>query len=91
MKSHTGMMMTMVQGAVSSNSNKQKLNTESSTKAELVGIGDEISLIIWSGYFLKEKGYQVRDKYCYQDNQSTVKLEKNGRASSIKMTRHINV
>ena len=51
MKSHTGMMMTMGEGSVRSNSTKQKLNTKISTEAELVGIYDEISLIICSGYF----------------------------------------
>ena len=68
MKSHTIMMMTMGQGASRSNSTKHKLNTKSSIKAELLGIDDEISLIIWSGYFLSEQGYQVRDNICYQDS-----------------------
>ena len=84
MKSHTGMIITMGQGAASSNSTKQKLNTKRSTEAELVGIYDEISLIIWSGYFLSEQEYQFRDNICCQDNQSTAKLAKNGRASSSK-------
>ena len=84
MKSHTGMIITMGQGAASSNSTKQKLNTKSSTEAELVGIYDEISLIIWSGYFLSEQEYQFIDNICCQDNQSTAKLAKNGRASSSK-------
>ena len=91
MKSHTGIMMTMGQGAVRSNSNKQKLNTKISTEAELVGIYDEIPLIIWSGYFLAEQGYQVRYNICYQDNQSNAKLAKNGRVPIIKRTCHINV
>ena len=65
MKSHTKMMMTMGQGAASSNSTKKKLNTKSSTNIEIVGIDDEITLIIWSGYFLEEQGYQSRDNICY--------------------------
>ena len=39
-KSHTGATMTMEQGAAFSQSSKQKLNTKSSTEAELVGVGD---------------------------------------------------
>ena len=58
--------------------------------AELVGIDDKISLIIWSGYLLVEQGYQVRENICYQDNQSTARLAVIGRASSSKITRHIN-
>ena len=91
MKSRTGMMMTMGQGDSRSNSNKHKLKTKISTEVELVGIDDEISFIIWSGYFLSEQGYQFRDSICCQDNQSTAKLANNGRASSSKRTRHINV
>ena len=66
--------MTMGQGDARSKPTKQKLNTKISTKVEIVGIDDEISLIIWYGYFLAEKGYQDRDNICYQDNQSTTKL-----------------
>ena len=46
MKSHTVITMTMGQGAALSKSTKQKLNTNSSTEAELVGIDDEILPII---------------------------------------------
>ena len=90
MNIHTVMMMTMGQEAASSNSNKQKLNTKRSTEAEIVRIDYEMSLIIWYGYFLAEQGYQVRDKICYHDNQSTAKLANNGCALSIKRARHIN-
>ena len=34
---------------------------------------------------------KVSDNLVYQDNQSAMKLEKNGRASSGKITRHINI
>ena len=80
MKSHTGMMMTMGQGADSSNSTKQKLNKKISTEAELLGIDDDISLIIRSRYLLSEQGYQVRDKICYKDTQRTAKLVNTGHA-----------
>jgi hypothetical protein len=35
--------------------------------------------------------YDVRDNIVYQDNQSSMQREKNGRGSSSKRTRHINV
>ena len=54
------MMMTMGQWAARSNSTKHKFNTKSSTEAEIVGIDDEISLIIWYGYFLAEQGVDDR-------------------------------
>ena len=39
---------------------------------------------------MKEQGYDVENKP-YQDNQSAIKLEENGRRSSGKRTRHINI
>ena len=41
-KGHTGMMMSLGKGAAMSFSRGQKLNVKSSTKAELVGVDDEI-------------------------------------------------
>ncbi|VEU38525.1 unnamed protein product [Pseudo-nitzschia multistriata] len=91
MKSHTGMMMTMGQGAVNSSSSKQKLNTRSSTEAELVGVDDEMTQVIWTRHFLQAQGFTVVDNIVYQDNQSAMKLEKHGKRSSGKRTRHMNI
>ena len=46
MKSHTGATMTIGQGAAYSQSSKQKLNTKSSTEAELVGVDNVLSQMI---------------------------------------------
>jgi hypothetical protein len=91
MKSHTGMTLTMGRGAATSNSAKQKLNTRSSTEAELVGVDDEISAVIWTRHFLLSQGFEVKDNLLYQDNQAVMKLEKNGKRSSGKRTRHIDI
>ena len=91
MKSHTVRMMTMGRGALYSASNKQKLNTKSSTEAELVGVDDLMPQILWMQYLLEAQGMKVSDNVVYEDNQSAIKLEKNGRASSGKRTRHINI
>jgi hypothetical protein len=47
--------------------------------------------ILWSRYFLEAQGYGVEESVVYQDNQSAMLLAKNGRGSSSKRTRHINV
>jgi hypothetical protein len=47
--------------------------------------------VLWTRYFLEAQGYGVEDAKIYQYNQSTILLAKNGRASSGKMTRHINI
>jgi len=91
MKSHTGATMTMGQGAAYSQSSKQKLNTKSSTEAELVGVDDVLPQMIWCRYFLEAQQEQVEDNICYQDNESAIKLENNGKRSSSKRTRHINI
>ena len=38
-----------------------------------------------------EQGYDVRENILYQDNQSAILLEKNGKASSSKRTKHVNI
>ena len=91
MKSHTGAIMSMGSGAVVGISTKQKLNTTSSTKAELVAVNDAMPMVIWMRYFLEAQGYGVKDNIVYQDNQSAILLEKNGKASSSKRTKHINI
>ena len=70
---------------------KQKLNTNISTEAELVGVDDVLTQVICTRYFLKEQGYMIHDNVIYQDNQSAIRLEKNGKQSSSKRTRHINI
>ena len=91
MKSHTGGAMSMGTGAIFGTSTKQKLNTRSSTEAELVGVDDVMPQVLWTKYFLEAQGYMVKDNVLYQDNQSAILLEKNGRGSSGKRTRHINI
>ena len=71
-------------------SRKQKLNTKSSTEAELVGIDDVMPQILWTRYFLMGQGFNVTDNILYQENKSTIKLATNGRVSSGKRTRHVN-
>ena len=90
MKSHTGSNMTMGKGAIISSSRKQKLNTRSSTEAELVAADDTLSSILWTKLFLQSQGYNPKTTLM-QDNQSTMLLEKNGKASSSKWTRYINI
>ena len=43
-------------------------------------------MILWVRHFLEAQGVPVADIIVYQDNQSSILLEKNGRASSGKKT-----
>jgi hypothetical protein len=91
MHSHTGGGLTMGQGFPIVNSTKQKLNTQSSTESELVGVDDMLPIVVWSWYFLMAQGYGVTQNLLLQDNQSSILLERNCKASSGKQTWHINI
>jgi hypothetical protein len=86
---HTGAILTLRRGAVSSSSTKQKLNTKSSTETEMVGLFDKTSDILWTRNFLEAQGYTIAANYVYQDNMSTLSLGKNGHVLSSKRTKHI--
>ncbi len=70
---------------------KQKLNTKSSTEAEVIRVNDASPQILWTNYFIKAQGYQIDDTLVFQDNKSAILLEKNGKQSSGKRTRHMNI
>jgi hypothetical protein len=91
MKGHTGGTMTLGKGSVYSTSNKQKLVTRSSTESEVVGLHDVLPQVLWTRHFMREQGVEIKDSVLYQDNMSAMLLEKNGRASSTKRTKHMNI
>jgi hypothetical protein len=82
MRSHTGGTMLLGKGLVYSLSWKQRINTKSSMEAELVGIDDSMPLVVWTRNFITAQGYDISDNVIFQDNQSAMLLEKNGKASS---------
>ena len=40
---------------------------------------------------MSSQGYDIKDNIIYQDNQSAIKMERNGRMSSTGRSRHINI
>jgi hypothetical protein len=62
-----------------------------STEGELVGVDDIMPIIIWTRQFLLEQGYGIVENLLLQDNKSSILLERNGKGSSGKRTRHINI
>jgi hypothetical protein len=91
MRSHTGSTFSLGKGMIVSDSTKQKVNSRSSTEAELIGVDDRISKILWTKRFIEHQGFHVKLNIIYQDNTSTMKLENNGKASSGKRTRHFDI
>ena len=91
MKSHTGAYMTFGKGMLDGSSKAQKINTTSSTEAEVVAMHDNMPAILWTMYFMEGQGYPLKPSVVHQDNQSAILLGTNGRGSSGKRTRHMNI
>ena len=84
-------MMSFGIGALHTKSTKQKLNTKSSTEAELVGVSEYLPYHIWLINFLEYQGYKVKKKLLFQDNESTIKMEVKGRNSCTGNSRHADI
>jgi hypothetical protein len=91
MRGHSGGGLSLGRGFPTMGSYKHKLNTRSSTESEVVGADDFMPAICWTRYFLEAQGYKIEDNILYQDNKSSILLETNGKASSSKRTKHINI
>ena len=89
--SHTGTVMTYGGGSIISMLKKQKLNTHSSTEAELVGADDAATMILWTKLFMESQGVEIISNKLFQDNKSAILLEINGKKSSSKRTWALNI
>ena len=91
MRSHNGAGLTLGRKFAISISSGQKLNTGNSTHAELVCVSDILPMSQWVRLFVLSQGRPVTRNVIYQDNESAELLEVNGKRSSSKRTRHINI
>jgi hypothetical protein len=80
--------MTFGKRMMNRNSTKQKLNTTSSTHAGVVAIHDNMGVLLWARYFLKEQAGCISVVPGQSDRHI---VGNNGRASSGKHTRHIEI
>jgi len=90
LKSHSGCVIGIGRGPIYAKSGAQKLNTKSSSEAELVALSDHTNQVIWTRNFLLDQGYNIGASTIYQDNQSTIAMVKNGKSNSTR-TRHIAI
>ena len=90
-RSQIGGTGSLGKGSIISTSTKQKLNTRSSTETELVAADDRMPHVCWTNYFLDCQGYDIDSTIMFQDNQSAILLENNGKKSSSKRTKYINI
>ena len=78
MRSRTGAIFSLCEGAVNTASTTQKIMTPSSTEAVLIGVADMMPKILWCRYFMDSQECNVEDVIVYQDNHSAILLETNG-------------
>ena len=88
-RGQTGAGCTFGRGAAMIFARKHKVNTRSSTESEIVGVDDAMPNILWCLYFLQEQGLDMKCARIYQDNNSAILLEVNGRMPSSRRTKHI--
>ena len=80
---------------------KKKINTKSPTEAELAGVNDTMTFVMWMKHFFESQVKSVGTKSplkplgsditIEQDNTSAIQLKRNGRKSSSKRTKYTNV
>ena len=92
-KSHTGanQVFSGSEGSVQVASAKQGLNTNSSTASELVGSDQVLPSMSWTPSFVEAQGHKIKKNRVFQDNKPTVSSEENGKQSSGKRTRALNI
>jgi Reverse transcriptase (RNA-dependent DNA polymerase) len=91
MRSHTGGVISFGRGGIICKSKKQSINTKSSTEAELVGASDYLPNTVYVKMFMAAQGHHTRKATFYQDNESAIKMESNGKASCGQRSRHIDI
>ena len=89
MKIHIGGAILFGQGMLHCRPGKQKLNTNRSTEAEIVGVSDYLPYHINLVMFLEHQGYTILNNIVFQENQSSINMETNGRNPCKGNSRHI--
>ena len=89
-RGHTGVFITLGKGAIQAISTKQSINTKSSAESELVAASDGATPAINVLNIVKCQGIAVQQLIIEQDNQSTLAMIANGRATG-PTSRHINI
>jgi hypothetical protein len=89
-RSHTGSTVSLGKGSAYAKSSAQKINTKSSTEAELVALSDSTGMVIWTRHFLEGQGYDMKPAQIWEDNASTIAMVKNGKPTA-DATRHIDI
>ena len=70
---------------------RHRINLRSSTDSETIWVDDHMPGVLWTLSFLGSKGFKANKNIVYQDNHSAILVERNGKYSCGKKTRHIDM
>ena len=90
MRSTSGMCVTLGTGYFITTSKVQKLNSKSSTEAEIIAVSDGMKFPLWLADFIQHQVYGQHKVTIEQDNQSCIALLTKGR-STAETTRFISI
>ncbi len=90
MKGQSRAVLMIGDSAIMLRSNKQKINTRSSTEAEWIAVDDALPMVQWARNFMQDQRYDL-NMVIKEDNKSTMLLMKNGRLSAGKRTKHLDI
>ena len=88
---HAGGATTFGIGVLAANSKTQKLSTTISTEAEIVATSECMPKVIFIHIFLEAQSYPLKENMIFQDKQSAIRMEVNGKKPCRKRARKINV
>ena len=71
--------MSLGRDSIIATSQKQKINTRSSTEAELVGCDAVVARMQRAQLFIEAQGYSCKTVLLHQDNEAAMRLELNGK------------
>ena len=91
MRGHSGGGLSLGRVLPIFSSTKQNINTKSSMETEIMVVDNFMPAIWWTRYFIALQGYNVSYNSLQQDNKSSIILGDNGKSSSRKITKHINI
>ena len=89
LKIHTGRVILFGYGLVHCRSSKKKFNTKSSTEDETGIINDYLPYNIQICLFMEAQGCEIKQNIIFQDNQSVISMEENGKRSFTNNYRNI--
>jgi len=90
MRGQSGAVLFAGECTVLFRSNKQKINKRSLTESELIAVDDTLPTVQWMKNFMMDKGFDL-ETLIKEDNRKTILFMKNGKLSSGKWTKHIDV